>query len=192
MLYSVIGFCSAAMQIVIILYIKPLRMWDFPGGTSGEEPACQYRTCQRHGISPGWGGSPGEEHGNPLQCSCLDNPMNRGAWRAIVHGVAQSQTQLKQLSAQALPHEPPSSRPSNPCRSSQNARLGSLCYIATFPSAVYFMFNDGYIYVNAMFSIHSTLSFPWCIKSVPYVCVSISFPASRFTSIIFLVSIHMH
>ena len=131
LLYNVIGFCSAAMQIVIMLYIKPLRTWDFPGGTSGEEPACECRTCKRHGINPGWGASPGEEHGSPLQCSCLENPMNRGAWRAIVHGVAQSQTQPKQLSAQALPHEPPSSRPSNPCRSSQNARLGSLCYIAT-------------------------------------------------------------
>ena len=53
MLYNVIGFCSAAMQIVIMLYIKPLRTWDFPGGTSGEEPACECRTCKRHGINPG-------------------------------------------------------------------------------------------------------------------------------------------
>ena len=37
-----------------------------------------------------------EEHGNPLQYSCLDNPMDRGAWRAIVHGVAKSRT-LRQL-----------------------------------------------------------------------------------------------
>ena len=44
---------------------------------------------------PGSGGSPGGEHGNPLQCSCLENPMGREAWRAIVSGVAQSQTQLK-------------------------------------------------------------------------------------------------
>ena len=42
----------------------------------------------------GWGRSPGEGHGNPLQCSCLGNPMDRGAWRAPVHEVAQSQTQL--------------------------------------------------------------------------------------------------
>ena len=34
-----------------------------------------------------------DRHGNPLQCSCLENPMDRGAWRAIVHGVAKSQTQ---------------------------------------------------------------------------------------------------
>ena len=41
--------------------------------------------------------SPGEGNGNPLQCSCLENPMDRGAWRAAVHGVAKNWTQLKQL-----------------------------------------------------------------------------------------------
>ena len=40
-------------------------------------------------------------HGNPLQYSCLENPMDRRAWRATVHGVTQSQTRLKQLSMQA-------------------------------------------------------------------------------------------
>ena len=44
------------------------------------------------GMSPGWGRSPGEGSGNPLQSSCLENPMDRGAWRATVHGVAKSQT----------------------------------------------------------------------------------------------------
>ena len=43
--------------------------------------------------------SPGGENGNPLQCSCLKNPMDRGAWWATVHGVAKSQTRLKQLSS---------------------------------------------------------------------------------------------
>ena len=42
------------------------------------------------------GNSPGGGNGNLLQCSCLENPMDRGAWQAPVHGVAQSQTQLKQ------------------------------------------------------------------------------------------------
>ena len=46
------------------------------------------------GSIPGWGGSPGEGDGNPLQCSCLENPMDRGAWWATVHGVAKSQTRL--------------------------------------------------------------------------------------------------
>ena len=41
----------------------------------------------------------GEENGNPLQCSCLENPRDEGAWRAAVYGVAQSRTRLKQLSS---------------------------------------------------------------------------------------------
>ena len=45
-------------------------------------------------LIPGSGRSPGEENDNPLQYSCLDNPMDRGAWRAAVHGVAKSWTRL--------------------------------------------------------------------------------------------------
>ena len=44
------------------------------------------------GSIPGLGRSPGGDHGNPFQCSCLKNPMNRGPWWIIVHGVAKSQT----------------------------------------------------------------------------------------------------
>ena len=44
------------------------------------------------GLIPGLGRSPGGEHGNLLQYSCLENPMDRGAWLATVHGVAKSQT----------------------------------------------------------------------------------------------------
>ena len=44
---------------------------------------------------PGLGRFPGGGHGNPSQYSCLENPMDRGAWRATVHGVAKSRTQLK-------------------------------------------------------------------------------------------------
>ena len=46
------------------------------------------------GSIPGWGRSPGEGHGKPLQYSCLENPMDRGARWATVHGVAKSQTRL--------------------------------------------------------------------------------------------------
>ena len=49
------------------------------------------------GSTPGSGRSPGEGNGNPLQYSCLGNPMDRGAWWVIVHRVAESQIQLKQL-----------------------------------------------------------------------------------------------
>ena len=44
------------------------------------------------GLIPGSGRFPGEGHGNPLQYSCLENPMDRGAWWATVHGVAESDT----------------------------------------------------------------------------------------------------
>ena len=47
------------------------------------------------GSIPGLGRSPGGGHGNPLQYSCLENPMDRGAWWATVHGVAQSQTRMQ-------------------------------------------------------------------------------------------------
>ena len=50
------------------------------------------------GSIPGSGRSPGGGHGNPLQYSYMKNPMDRGAWRAMVHRVAKSQTRLKQLS----------------------------------------------------------------------------------------------
>ena len=46
------------------------------------------------GLIPGWRRSPGEGHDNPLQYSCLENPMDRGAWRPTVHGVTKSQTRL--------------------------------------------------------------------------------------------------
>ena len=46
------------------------------------------------GLIPGSGRSPGEENGNPLQYSCLENPRDRGDWWAAVHGVAKSRTQL--------------------------------------------------------------------------------------------------
>ena len=63
-------------------------LWGFPGGASGKEPACQCRRLKRHSSIPGLGKSPGEGNGNPLQYSCLENPMYRGAWQATVHGVA--------------------------------------------------------------------------------------------------------
>ena len=52
-------------------------------------------------LIPGSGRSPGGGHGNPLQCSCLENPMDRGAWLATIHRVTQNQTWLKQLSTHA-------------------------------------------------------------------------------------------
>ena len=63
----------------------------FPGGSDGKESAC---SAGDPGLTPGSGRSPREENGYPLQFSCLENSMDRGAWQATVHEVAKSQTQL--------------------------------------------------------------------------------------------------
>ena len=61
-------------------------------------PAMQEMQADMGSI-PGWGRFPGEEHGEPLLYSCLENPMDRGAWWVTVHRVTKSQTQIKWLSA---------------------------------------------------------------------------------------------
>ena len=82
-----------------MLLTPPLKTWGFPGGTSGKESACQCRRCKRGGFNP-WVGKSARRggHSNPLQFSCLGNPMDRGTWQATVHRVAKSRTPLKQLS----------------------------------------------------------------------------------------------
>ena len=62
---------------------------DFPGVSDGKESACN---AGDPGLIPGSERFPAEGHGNPLQYSCLENPMDRGAWWATVHRVAKSQT----------------------------------------------------------------------------------------------------
>ena len=54
------------------------------------------------GLTPGLGRALGGGNGNPLHCSCVENPMGRGAWWAIVHGVTKSQTRMKQISPPIL------------------------------------------------------------------------------------------
>jgi len=63
----------------------------FPGGSVSKEFACNAGNA---GSIPGLGRSPGEEHSNPLQYSCLENPVDRGASWATVRGVAKSWTGL--------------------------------------------------------------------------------------------------
>ena len=63
----------------------------FPGGSDGKESACNAGDL---GSIPGLGRSPGGGHGNPLQYSCLENPMDRGAWWATVLRLSQSGTWL--------------------------------------------------------------------------------------------------
>ena len=64
---------------------------DFPGSSDGKASA--YNAGDPGSI-PGSGRSPGEGNGNPLQYSCLENPMDPGAWWATIHGVAKSRTRL--------------------------------------------------------------------------------------------------
>ena len=61
----------------------------FPGGSDGKESACNAGDL---GLTPGSGRSPGEGNDYLLQYSCLENFMDRGAWWAIVHGIAESDT----------------------------------------------------------------------------------------------------
>ena len=70
----------------------------FPGGSDSKDSACNAGDL---GSIPGLGRSPGEGHGNSFKYSCLENPMDRGAWQATVSRVAQSQIKLKQLSMYA-------------------------------------------------------------------------------------------
>ena len=76
-------------------FYLPIQSEGFPGGSDGEESACNAGYL---GLIPRLGRSPGEGHGNPLQYSCLENPKDRGAWQTVVHRVAKSWTQLKRLS----------------------------------------------------------------------------------------------
>ena len=68
----------------------------FPGGSDGKEPACNAGDLD---LISGSGRSPGEGNGNPLQYSCLENPMDGGDWWATVHGVAKSWTQLSDFTS---------------------------------------------------------------------------------------------
>ena len=76
-------------EIVIFSPSYLLSFSDFPCGSDGKASACNAGDPD---LVPGLGKSPGEGNGNPLQYSCLENPMNRRACWATVHGVTESQT----------------------------------------------------------------------------------------------------
>ena len=76
------------------------KSMGFPDGTSGKEPTCQCRRHKRLRFNPWVGKIPWRRAQQQLQYSCLENPVDRGAWRATVLGVTKSQTRLKLLSMQ--------------------------------------------------------------------------------------------
>ena len=69
-----------------------MDLWGFPGGTVVKNMPANAGDTRDMGSMPGSGRSPGGGNGTPLQYSCLGNPMDRGTWRATVHGVTKSQT----------------------------------------------------------------------------------------------------
>ena len=74
-----------------ILFTMGLSLWGFLSDSDGKESACNAGDL---GSIPGWGRSPGEGNGNPLQYFCLENSMDRATWQATVQRVAKSRTQL--------------------------------------------------------------------------------------------------
>ena len=84
-------FCWPVPAAGIVVFCASHQFLGFPDGSNGEESACN---AGDPGLILRLGRFPGEGHGNPLQYSCLENPMDRGARWATVHGVAKSQTRL--------------------------------------------------------------------------------------------------
>ena len=82
-----LGSWSPGFTLLIAVVYLRLPWW-----LGGKESACE---CRSAGSIPGPGRSPGKGNGNALQYSCLGNPIDRGAWRATIHGTAKSQTQLQ-------------------------------------------------------------------------------------------------
>ena len=81
------GFWVAESRDILLVEFS-----GFPGDSDGKESICNARDS---GSTPGSGRRPGKGHGYPLQCSCLENSLDRGAWRATIHGIAKSWTQLR-------------------------------------------------------------------------------------------------
>ena len=82
--------CTTTSYPLIYLWtfrLFPCLDWGFPGGSDGKESACDAGNV---GSIPGSGRSPGEGNGNPLQYSCLENSVDRGAWQPTVHGITES------------------------------------------------------------------------------------------------------
>ena len=88
---SILVLCAFLIGLFILLLLGCKSPVGFPGGSVVKNPPANAEDV---GSIPGSGRSPGEGNGNPLQYSCLGNSTDREAWRATVHGVAKSRTQL--------------------------------------------------------------------------------------------------
>ena len=74
------------------------KLWELMMGREAWHAAVQSQTWLSNWTDLDWTEEPGGEHSNPVQCSCLENPVDRGAWLATVHRVTKSWTWLKRLS----------------------------------------------------------------------------------------------
>ena len=83
-----VSACECALIGVFVSWRAPLVAQSVKNLPAGAEDAGEV------GLIPGWGRSPGEGNGYPLQYSCLGNPMDRGAWWTTVQGVPKNQTRL--------------------------------------------------------------------------------------------------
>ena len=106
--YSGLNFTIVCLNLCLSIFLCDSlgTEWalylGFLGGASGKEPTCHGG--KRSGFHPWVGKIPLEDgHGNPLQDSALENPMDRGAWQSAAHRVPQSWTRLKRLSTQENP-----------------------------------------------------------------------------------------
>ena len=91
--YEVIMMYIITRAFQVVLVVKKKKKKKSPAANAGE--------IRDMGSVPGSGRSPGAGHGNPLQYSCLENPMYRAAWQATVHKITKSQTWLKRLRTHA-------------------------------------------------------------------------------------------
>ena len=89
MLFSGVQQNDSVIRVCVCVCVS--LCMGFPGGSDGKESVCNAGDT---GSIPGWGISPGEGNGNPLQYVWMENPMDRGAWLAAVHGITKSWTQL--------------------------------------------------------------------------------------------------
>ena len=84
------GYLSLSLSpIYMFVHIYTYTYMGFPGGSDGKASA--YNEGDP-GSVPGWGRWPGEGNGNPLQYSCLEDPMGRGVWRATTHVITKNRT----------------------------------------------------------------------------------------------------
>ena len=87
------GINSVEQTVFVYMHVyMHVCMGGVPGGSVVEKSPANAGDTGDTGSIPGLGRSPGEGNGNPLRYSCLENPVDRGAWWAIVHGIVKSQT----------------------------------------------------------------------------------------------------